>query len=259
MALDGNTPSRRHHRSVHAASTEGPDSPAHSHQEVQYVNGWCLMVWILHHPTAHAPPLTPDSNRMQLAGAGPIHGPSQPQAERVVNEVRLANEILAQCAPDVRVAFRVCDIVVLDTSQITIEIGGAARPLSDRFDASGRLTIGAGEQSFAGVVERILNNGPQAVVNLLNKRSMHVFFVHDVRDADPSPEEGLGSVVDAGRVRPHQTLVHEILHATGQEEHSTEDDNIHQEEIDEDDVKVTAAQSRRMLTFLVEHVDPACP
>lgn len=254
---------------------EGSGTPAHTHTFPQYVNGWCLTVFILWHPVARAAPLTPRSHAAQLAGGGALHEPGPALTERVVAEVLAANEILKPC----NIAFRVCKIVILDTTKATWGPAAAPKRLSDLMNDAGQILLPPEgspdlqnpDRCFLKALEEIATNGgPADLAALLRQPCMHLFFVHDVEVNDNRREEGVGSaypfgngmmpmaIVDAQTLHPAQTIAHEFLHALG-EDHSTTPGNLMLKVVDDDDLALDGGQCARINAFARRFLVPACP
>ena len=253
------------------AGAEGPDSPAHNHVFPQWVRGWCAYAWIIWQPGHGAPPLTDKAHLMHLAGPGPLHPPSQSQLDRVVEEFRAANQILWQGC---KIAFQVCDVILLDASALLSGPIDDRTSLADLFADSGALEMGgeAGDR-FLNTLADIVQNFPSPEFNRkMRKPCVHIFFTHDVTDtSDPNQEQGVGGVfgpaaapisygiVDAGSPVLAQTIVHEIVHSLGVEEHSTDPESVFQESIGPDDVKLDSNLCETLLDYLERRIAVACP
>jgi len=263
-------PEEPERRELVPAGEEGDGTPEHHHIFPQYVNGWCTCVWIVWHPIARSAPLSVQSHLMQLSGGNALQAPSQSQVDRVIEEIRRANDVISQCDG---MAFRVCDIILLNTSRVKWGPDGNKTSLSDLFSDSGLIKVGPGQVDFGKTLYEIMNGGePRAFIEKMQKKCIHLFFVHDVEDvSDSNTEQGIGgtfsygsgessfALVDAKTTRPWQVIAHEIGHAAGEEVHSTTPGNIMQEEIDATDVDFDDEQCERMLAHLAKNIDPACP
>jgi hypothetical protein len=252
------------------AGDEGPETPTHFHVFPQWVNGWCVHAWIIWTPDAGAAPLTERAHLMQLHGGSALQAPGAPLMARVVEELRAVNDIFwPQCG----IAFQLCGIHVLDTRKVTWGPPANPEPLSGLFDKAGRLTLGANQANFSGaLLEVMTNGGPVDFVETMKKRCIHLFFVHDVEDADnPGREEGVGGtfqfgertvsfgVIDAASPALAQTIAHEIGHSLGHDRHSVAPRNLMREVVSPGDTRLEPEQRAGFLAHLAKHTDPACP
>lgn len=171
------------------------------------------------------------------------------------------------------IAFRLCEIILLDTSKVIRPTPQGPRRLSDHLTDDGVLVLRAGQPRFGEILDEIMTNGQaMAFIEKMRKKCVHIFFAHNVRDeADVLPEEGVGGyfdygsqrvsygVVDAGTARLAQTIAHEIGHALGEAAHSTQPNNLMQETVGEDDTRLESDQCDRILRVLQTYVSSDCP
>jgi hypothetical protein len=194
----------------------------------------------------------------------PLHAPRQDHKDQVLRAIRKANEIFEQC----RIKFKVCETIVLDTSQVTI----GDRKMADLFAADGTLTIGGSHPMPSDFLSDFKTNGPAAFNEKMRKKCVHLFFVHDLRyDGATLPEQGSGgwfppagertcyAMVSARATDLVQTIAHEFVHALGIEGHSTAEGNLMKEAPGEDDRGLDAAtQCPLILQTLTDHIQRGC-
>src|SRR3990170_1428815 len=157
---------------------------------------WCLYAWIFWHPVARAAPLTPQAGLMHLRPGGPLYPASQPQTDRIAEEVRKVNDIFTQWCG---IAFRLCETILLDTSKVIRPTPQGPRRLSDHLSDDGALVLRPGQPRFGEILDEIMTNGqPMAFIEKMRKKCV---------------------------ARLAQTIAHEIGHALGEAAHSTQPNN----------------------------------
>lgn len=178
---------------------------------------------------------------------------SPPSLEIINNVARDLKKTNAILHPRCNIAFRMCEINILDARRISWpENPPNHKKLSDTFDQNGNLNSDTQSQSdFVNTSEKILVNGTAMDENVggqritganafnqlltkIRKRCVHLFFVKNVQDRD-NPDtnlrdvKGLGGlanfgatggassygIVDSQGNLIGQTIAHEIVHSLG--------------------------------------------
>jgi hypothetical protein len=242
----------RHSNETIAIPVDDDVPPRHFVRIPAWVNGWCLMAWIVRGDAGFgcsplADEVTPAEGRLLLPG-------NQRLVDRVAKDVRAANQVLASCD----LAFRLCEVNVLDIRRIFIErTNGPMYPQELPVNGKWQFSDRPGARvDFPTLLSDILTDGGawvedhggrrvdgevahRALREKLRKRCVHLFYVADVEDA-AHPDDGghatagVGGgarfnatapgggevlapfvMIESGGEDTGQTIAHEIGHALG--------------------------------------------
>jgi hypothetical protein len=107
-----------------------------------YVNGWCAMVWLVRtDPGKGGSSLSPVQKDPKTAHL--VSDPPPTSVDKVAKDMRNANAILATC----KVAFRVCEINILDARRLYWSPNGQKTSLAASF-TNGETVINGPSPSF---------------------------------------------------------------------------------------------------------------
>lgn len=210
------------------------------------------------------------------APARPLHSPTKTHRDKVLPLIRRVSRIFEHC----NVSFKVCEIIVLDASQVTI----GNRSMADLFAGDGSITLSDNVRPSV-FLQDFAANGPDTFNAKLRERCLHLFFVHKLSyQGNVLPERGSGGWFGPDTARTcyamvsvegmdtlatqnalAQTIAHEFGHALElsppgpQDTHSTADNNLMKASLDAGDLELDETQCQTIAQSLAAHIRQGCP